>query len=51
MDIRLVREWRYPDEIELDDALTKKALDFAREIKDFAPLQELREQLNQKETN
>ena len=42
---------RYPDEIELDETLTNKALTFAQQIKAFAPLQELRNSLNQKENN
>jgi len=33
---------RYPDELELNDTLTHKALAYAQQIKDFAPLQELR---------
>ena len=33
---------RYPDEIEIDERITKLALRNAAEIKGFAPLQELR---------
>ena len=38
---------RYPDEIELNDALTQKALACAQQIKAFAPLRELREKLSE----
>jgi len=38
---------RYPDEIEIDERLTKLALGNAAEIKAFAPLQELRMELEE----
>jgi len=34
---------RYPDELEFNDTLTQKALAYAQQIKNFAPLQNLRE--------
>ena len=37
---------RYPDEIEIDERLTKRALQNAAEIKDFLPLQKLRRSLS-----
>ena len=36
---------RYPEEIYIEDRHMKKALDCARQIKAFAPLQEVREKL------
>ena len=36
---------RYPDEIYLEDHHMKKALDYARQIQAFAPLQEVRKEL------
>ena len=38
---------RYPDEIEIDEWLTKLALRNAAEIKAFAPLQEARKVLEE----
>jgi len=42
---------RYPDEIEIDDRLTKIALLNATEIKKFAPLQNLQNQLQEERSN
>lgn len=38
---------RYPDEIYMDENLMKKALDCARKIKEFAPLNEIRRKLEE----
>ena len=38
---------RYPDEIYIDEGLMRRALDFANQIKAFAPLQELRKNLEE----
>ena len=38
---------RYPDEIYIDEPIMKKALDYARQIKAFAPLQEVRKVLEE----
>ena len=37
---------RYPHEMYLEERHMKKALEYARKIKEFAPLQEVREMLN-----
>ncbi|MCL2194712.1 MAG: HEPN domain-containing protein [Oscillospiraceae bacterium] len=34
---------RYPDELELSDMLVNRALDHAKQVREFAPLQALRE--------
>jgi len=36
---------RYPDEIYIDEGLTKKALEYAKQIKSFAPLKAVRSEL------
>ena len=36
---------RYPDEIDIDGHKTKKAVRYANEIKDFAPLVTVREKI------
>jgi hypothetical protein len=36
---------RYPDEIYIDESLMIKSLEYARQIKDFAPLQAVRLEL------
>ena len=38
---------RYPDEVYIDEALMHRALDCARQIKNFAPMQHARAQLEQ----
>jgi len=38
---------RYPDEVDIEEHHMKKALECARQIKDFAPLQAVRRELEQ----
>jgi len=38
---------RYPDEIYVDERLMKQAIEYARQIKAFAPLQAVRQELEQ----